>query len=262
LRLPRRLDYGDQATLTEHLTELRQRLFISLAAVAVAFGVAYGFRAQILEALRKPLGDTQILLPTTFSVGEPFMTSFMVSAYAAVCIALPLIVYQLWAFVAPAFEKKDQQVMARLVGFATFLFVGGVLFCYFVVLPSAIPFLLGFDSDQYDIQLRARDYFGFVGLTSVAMGVVFEMPVILLGLVRIRILTAEKLRRNRRLGIVLCVVVAAALPGVDPVTTTFQALPLLLLFELSVQLAGFFEKRWERAALADSELAGSASSAS
>ncbi len=121
------------------------------------------------------------------------MTSFMVSLYAAVCVALPIIVYQLWAFLAPAFDEKDQKVVSRCVVAATFLFAGGVLFSYFIVLPSATPFLLGFDSDQYDIQLRARDYYSFVGLTSVFTGIVFELPVILLALVRIGVLSADRL---------------------------------------------------------------------
>jgi sec-independent protein translocase protein TatC len=188
---------------------------------------------------------------TTLSVAEPFMTSFMVALYAAVCVALPIIVYQLWAFLAPAFDEKDQKVVSRCVLAATFLFAGGVLFSYFIVLPSATPFLLGFDSDQYDIQLRARDYYSFVGMTSVFTGLVFELPVILLALVRIGVLSADRLRRSRRLGIVICVALAAALPGVDPVTTTFQALPLLVLFEATIRLAGFFERRWAAKAAAE-----------
>lgn len=260
MRLPRRLEHGDRASLTEHLTELRQRLFISLIGVAIAFGISYAFRHQILNALNAPIDGTQIAKPTTLGVGEPFMTSFMVSAYAAVCVALPVIVYQLWSFIAPAFDAKDQRVMSRLVLFATILFVGGVLFSYFIVLPSAVPFLLGFDSNEYDIQLQAKNYYGFVGLTSVVMGVVFEMPVILLGLVRIRLLTADKLRRNRRLGIVICVVLAAALPGIDPVTTSMQALPLILLFELSIWLASYFEKRWAVVEPAEAGLAGTPAS--
>jgi sec-independent protein translocase protein TatC len=251
LRLPRRLDHGDRATLVEHLDELRTRLIISLAGVALAFGVSYAFRGDIMTALKQPLEDTQIPDVTTFGVAEPFMTSFMVSLYAALCVALPIVVYQFWAFLAPAFEVKDQKVVSRCVLAATFLFAGGVLFSYFVVLPSATPFLLGFDSDQYNIQLRARDYYSFVGLTSVFTGVVFELPVILLGLVRIGVLSADRLRRSRRIGIVLCVAVAAALPGVDPVTTTFQAIPLLVLFEASIRLAGFFERRWAAQAAAE-----------
>jgi sec-independent protein translocase protein TatC len=247
LRLPRRLGYGDRVTLVEHLDELRARLFISLAAVALAFGFSYGFRKPILNALNRPLEGK---IPTTFGVAEPFMTSFTVSLYAALAVAIPMLVYQTWSFLAPAFEEKDQLLVRRLVIFGTFLFVGGILFSYFVVLPAATPFLLGFDSDQYDIQIRARDYYSFVSLTSIAIGFLYELPVVLLGLVRLGVLTAAKLRRNRRIGIVICVAVAVALPGVDPVTAALEAVPLLLLFEASIWLCSFFEKRWERARLA------------
>ena len=161
MRLPRRLDYGDRVTLVEHLDELRARLIVSLAAVAVAFGLAYGFRHQILNALNRPLEGR---IPTTLGVAEPFMTSFMVSLYAALCVALPVIVWQLWMFLAPAFEDKDQKLVARLGILGTALFVGGILFSYFVVLPAATPFLLGFDSSQYIIQIRARDYYSFVAI--------------------------------------------------------------------------------------------------
>jgi sec-independent protein translocase protein TatC len=263
LRLPRRLEHEERATLVEHLDELRTRLIVSLAAIAVAFGVSYAFRHPIMDALKRPLRDTQIPDVTTFGVAEPFMTSFMVSLYAAVCVALPIIVYQFWAFLAPAFEEKDQKAVSRCVLAATFLFAGGVLFSYFIVLPSATPFLLGFDSDEYDIQLRARDYYSFVGMTSIFTGLVFELPVLLLALVRIGVLSADRLRRSRRIGIVICVALAAALPGVDPVTTTFQALPLLVLFEATIRLAGVFERRWaanaaaaEAAALEQSGAAG------
>jgi sec-independent protein translocase protein TatC len=263
LRLPRRLEPGDRASLVEHLDELRARLIISLAAIAAAFGVSYAFRDSILNALNRPIRDTQIENPTTFGVAEPFMTSFTVSLYAAVCVALPMIVYQLWAFLAPAFDDKDQKVMSRLVLIATGLFVSGILFAYFIVLPSATPFLLGFDSELYDIQLRARDYYSFVALTSLLTGVIFELPVLLLGLVRIGVLTADRLRRSRRIGLVICVAIAAALPGIDPVTTMFQALPLIVLFEATIRFAGFFERRWaaqaaaaEAAALESSGVAG------
>jgi sec-independent protein translocase protein TatC len=250
VRLPRRLDYGDRVTLVEHLDELRARLIVSLAAVAVAFGLAYGFRHQILDALNQPLEGR---IPTTLGVAEPFMTSFMVSLYAALCVALPVIVWQLWMFLAPAFEDNDQKLVARLGILGTLLFVGGILFSYFVVLPAATPFLLGFDSAQYIIQIRARDYYSFVALTSIATGIIFELPILLLALCRVGILSSAKLRKNRRLGYVLCFAVAVVLPGVDPVTTTLQAVPILALFEGSIWLTAAFEKRWAAQAAAEEE---------
>lgn len=250
MRLPRRLDYGDRVTLVEHLDELRARLIVSLAAVAVAFGLAYGFRGQILDALNRPLEGR---IPTTLGVAEPFMTSFMVSLYAALCVALPIIVWQLWMFLAPAFEDKDQTLVARLGILGTFLFAGGILFSYFIVLPAATPFLLGFDSAQYIIQVRARDYYSFVAITSIAIGIIFQLPIALLALSRIGIVSSAKLRKNRRIGYVLCFAVAVVLPGVDPVTTTLQAIPILVLFEGSIWLTAFFEKRWAAARAAADE---------
>ncbi len=253
MRLPSRLRFGDQVTLTDHLDELRGRLIVSLVGVAIAFGFAYGFRGQILDALNKPLDG---LKPVTLSPVEPFMTSFTVSLYAALAVALPIIAYQIWAFMAPAFEEKDQHLISRLIIFATFLFVGGILFSYFVVMPAATPFLLNFDSDQYNIQVRARDYYSFVAMTSIAIGLLFELPVFILALCRLGILSSAKLRRNRRIGIVICFAVAVALPGIDPITTTLQAVPLLFLFEGSIWLAAYFEKRWAKQAAAESAADG------
>ena len=265
MRLPRRLRYGDTATLTEHLDELRSRLIVSLIAIGVAFGVAYAFRHPLLEALRRPLGDNVPTPPGatsstlyTFGVAENFMTSFMVSMYAAVAVALPIIVWQIWAFLAPAFAEKDQKMIARLGIFGTFLFVGGLLFSYFVVLPAATPFLINFDQSEYTNLLRARDYYSFVGITSLAVGIVFELPILILALVRIRVLTAARLRRNWRIGIVMCVALAVLLPGVDPITTAFESLPLIALYFMSVYLATYFEKRWtrERASVPATEAPG------
>lgn len=247
MRLPRRLEYGDRVTLVEHLDELRARLIISLAAIAVAFGLAYGFRGEVLNALNRPLEGR---IPTTLGVAEPFMTSFMVSLYAALCVALPVIVWQIWMFLAPAFEEKDQKLIARLGMLGTTLFVGGILFSYFVVLPAATPFLLGFDSEHYVIQIRAQNYYSFVAITSIAIGIIFQLPILLLSLARLGIVNSAMLRKNRRLGYVLCFVVAVVLPGVDPVTTTLQAVPLLVLFEGSIWLVTMFERRWEAARLA------------
>ena len=255
MRLPRRLGHGDEVSLTDHLGELRQRIVISVAAVAVAFGVAYGFRLRLIDFLSGPLPDCKVrsesgrvcleeFVPTTLSPAEPFLTSLTVALWAAVAVALPILLWQLWNFVAPAFERAEQKSISRLVMMSTVLFAAGIAFAYFVVLPAAIPFLLGFDSEVYDIQLRARDYFSFVWVTLIAVGVVFQMPMVLLGLVRLGILTADKLRRNRRIGIAGSVTVAVLLPGIDPVTTIMEAIPLLFLFELSIWMAVFFEKRW------------------
>jgi sec-independent protein translocase protein TatC len=192
------------------------------------------------------------------------MTSLTVSIWSAIAVALPVILWQIWGFLAPAFEEKDQKAVSRLVMFSGALFLAGIAFGRFVVLPAAIPFLLGYDSELYNIQVRAREYISFGLVTMIGVGFVFQLPVVVLTLVRLGILTAARLRRNRRIGIVICVAVAVALPGIDPVTTVIECLPLLLLFEGSIWLAGYFEKRWlaqaaARAAAEAEELAQSGS---
>lgn len=257
MRLPRRLGHGDQVPLTDHLTELRSRVIVCLSALTITFGLAYGFRKDVIDFLYRPIPDDLRDNIITLSVAEPFMTSLTVSLWAGIAVALPIVLWQLWAFIAPAFDERDQKVVSRLVFVGSGLFIGGMAFAYFVVLPAAIPFLLGFDSDVYDIQIRARDFLSFSWVTMLAVGIVFELPMVLLGMVRLGILTADKLRRNRRIGIVAAVTIAVVLPGVDPVTTIIEALPLVVLFEATIWLSVYFEKRWlaqaAAAAAAESE---------
>ena len=244
-RLPRRLDSGEEATLVEHLEELRTRLLIALGAVGLAFAVAFVFHEEIIEWLTKPLPEDKDLV--TFGVTEPFFTAVKVSLYAAFAVALPILLYQLWAFLAPAVEEHAQRIVSTFVLISSVLFGGGVLFGYLVVLPRALTFLTNFDEELYDVQIRASFYYSFVSLALVGMGLVFEMPIFILALVRLRVLTADRLRRNRRMGIFLVVLVAVLLPTVDPVSLAFEVVPLLALFELSIWLAVYMERRWERA---------------
>ena len=195
VRVPRRLRPGESVTLVEHLEELRARLLISLAAVGVAFAFTYWFRATLIRWLQRPVPDRYEL--TTLSPAEPFMTSFTVALYAAIALTVPVLVWQTWAFLGPAFEEQSQRVVVRLIAAATFLLFCGMAFAYFVVLPSAIGFLLDFDSELYATQLRAREYFSFAALTILALGLMFELPIFVLGLVRLGVLNAAKLRRNR-----------------------------------------------------------------
>jgi sec-independent protein translocase protein TatC len=242
-RLPRRLDHGDEATLFEHLDELRTRILISLLALAVGFTVAYVFRGHLLHWLNQPLPADK-RKPVTFGVAEPFLTSLMVSLYAGFLLALPVIFWQIWSFLAPAFVAHTQRVITGFVAFSFGLLVAGIAFGYFVVLPAAVHFLTNYDNTHYTILIRARDYYSFAALAMVAVGIVFEVPIFVLALVRLRIFTAARLRKNWRIGVVVMAAIAVALPGVDPVTTTFEMVPLVGLYLLSVVLAGVFEKRW------------------
>jgi sec-independent protein translocase protein TatC len=247
--IPRRLRHGEEATLVEHLGELRTRLVISLLSVAVAFGVVYAFHGHLLTWLNRPLPE-HLRKPVTFGVAEPFITSFMVSFWASLLIALPICMWQLWSFLAPAFQEHSQRMVAGFTAFAALLMVGGVMFGYFVALPAAVHFLTNYDSSHFEIQIRARDYYSFVITVLFAVGIVFELPIFVLALARLGIVPAAKLRRNRRIGYVLVAALAVALPGIDPVTTLFEMAPLMILFELSIWLAVFFDRRWKSRAAA------------
>ena len=241
-RLPRRLQHGEEATLVEHLGELRARLVISLVTLAPAFVVAFYFQEDIVHWLKEPLPDDKVVV--TLGVLEPFTTAVKVSLAVAVAVTLPVLLYQLWAFLAPAIETSVQRTVAVFATMATVLFATGVTFSYVVVLPRALEFLTNFNEDEFDIQIRASYYFSFVTVTLIATGLAFQMPIFILALVRLRILTAATLRRNRRIGIVFMVVFAVLLPTVDPVSLALEVVPLLLLFELSIWLSTFMEKRW------------------
>jgi len=242
-RLPRRLQHGEEATLVEHLGELRSRLLISLLTLAPAFAVAFAFQERLVEWLSRPLPDDKELI--TLGVVEPFTTAVKVSLAAAVAVTLPILLYQVWAFLAPAIDAKIQRTVAYFSVVATVLIADGMAFCYFIILPRALDFLTNFGDEFFEIDIRASYYFSFVTVTLLATGIAFQMPIFILALVRLRVLTAAQLRKNRRFGILFMVVFAVLLPTVDPVSLALEVVPLLILFELSIHLAGFMEKRWK-----------------
>ncbi len=244
--VPRRLSHDEEATLVEHLTELRHRLLICIVALVPAFAIAYAFHAQLIGRLMDLVPEGTPIV--TLGVTEPFTTSLKVSFYAAIAIVLPILLWQLWAFLAPAVSDDTQRVLGVFVVLATLLFVAGVMFCYTIVLPKALSFLVDYDSELYTEQIRASYFLSFVTLTLLAFGIAFEMPIFILGLVRLGVLTADRLRKNRRIGYVGMLAFAILLPTVDPVSLVLETVPLLVLFEASIWIAVFMERRWERTA--------------
>ena len=242
--LPRRLLHGEEATLVEHLDELRTRLIVVLLALVPTFLLAFAFHEQIMEWLLVPLPDDKKLV--TLGVTEPFTTSVKVSLIAGLALALPVVLWQIWAFLAPAVQPHFQRIVLVFVVIATALFAAGVVFMYYVVLPRALDFLTSYDADLYDIQIRASYYYSFAALTLVAGGIAFLMPIFVLALVRLRVLTSDRLRSNRRIAFVVLLVFAILLPTVDPVSLAFEVIPLLLLFELSIWMSVLMERRWQR----------------
>jgi sec-independent protein translocase protein TatC len=192
--------------------------------------------------------------PITLGVTEPFITTFSVAAYAAILLALPVLLWQAYAFVLPAFEPEERRVALPMMLLVPFLFIAGVAFGYFVALPRAIDFLQNFNDDNFDILIRAADYYKFSIVLLGIIGLLFQIPVGVLAVTRLGVISARTLARNRGYVILgLSVVAAIATPTPDPVTMVVAMAPLVILFELSVQLARVFEKRRERAAIAEAE---------
>jgi sec-independent protein translocase protein TatC len=219
-------------------------LIISLVAIVPAFALTFAFHETIMEWLTGPLPDDKQLV--TFGVTEPFTVSVKVSLIAAIALVMPVLLWQIWSFLSPAVEEHHRRTVVVLVTIATALFVCGVLFMYYLVLPRALEFLTSYDDELYNIQIRASYYYSFAALLLLGGGIGFLLPIFVLGLVRLRVLTSARLRSNRRIAFVFLLVFAALLPTVDPVSLAFEVIPLLLLFELSIWVSVLAERRWRR----------------
>lgn len=246
MRLPRRLEHGEEATLVEHLEELRQRLFVCLGAVAVAWIAAFVVHRRVVHILtdQLPRGHRHLL---TLTIGEPFMTSVWLSLYLGAIIAMPIILWQAWAFFIPAFEQSHERMLRLFIVLATALMVCGIVFGYYVALPAAAHFLTNYDKSVYNIQIQAKPYISFATLVLVAMAIVFELPLFVVGLTRLGVITTRQLRKNRRMGYFIVACIGVALPGVDPVTTFFETVPLWILYEGSIWLSVLLDRRAARA---------------
>jgi sec-independent protein translocase protein TatC len=231
----------DRLSLVGHLDELRARIVVCLAAFGVALALCFWQSDILLEIAAGPLPSNHDKL-ITFGVTEPFTTTLTVSAYAAIILVLPVVLYEIYAFVLPAFAKQEQRVILPLLLLVPVLFIAGVAFGYFVVLPAATKFLLNFNDAQFNVQVQAKEYYSFFSTTLLACGVVFQVPVGILAVTRLGIVSIDQLRQNRRYAYLGCAIVAAALPGVDPVSMLLETAPLIALYELSIVLARIFVK--------------------
>lgn len=231
----------ENLTLVEHLDELRLRIVVCVLTIAVAFGLCFWQNHLLLDIASAPLpGEHEELL--TFGVAEPFTVTTMVAAYGALILSLPILVYQAYAYVLPAFSDRERRVALPILLLAPALFLAGVAFAYFVVMPAAVEFLLGFNDSQFDVQVRARDYYGFFATTLVACGLVFQVPLAILAVTQLGIVSVAQLRANRRYAYLVIAVLAAALPGIDPIMMLIEMVPLLALYELSILLARAFDR--------------------
>jgi sec-independent protein translocase protein TatC len=192
-------------------------------------------------------------LPITIGIGEPFTTTLTVAAYFALLFALPILLYEGYAFVIPALNPKERRVAVPVMVFAPIMFLCGVAFAYVVVLPPAVRFLQGYNSGNFDILVQAKTYYTFEILTMLGIGVAFQLPLGLLALQRLGVVNSQTLTRHWRYAIVIIAVIAAAMPAADPVTTALEASPLVLLYLASIVLLKIADRR--AAARAAAELA-------
>lgn len=244
---PRRARSDDQLHLTEHLDELRRRLIVSALALVVAFAGMYAIHDSLIAFLTWPLpGDHYQLI--TLSPTEPFFTTLKVSFWAAVIIALPIWLYQAYAFVIPAVADQSRKVMLAIVTGLAGLFLAGVAFGYAVVLPVALKFLTGFGGDTFNAQLRAGEYFGFATSMLLASGLMFEVPIAMTALARMGVVTAAMYRKQWRIALVGIAAIAAILPGGDPISMGLLMLPQFVLYAIGIALSAKFGQAplWRR----------------
>ncbi|HVO54989.1 MAG TPA: twin-arginine translocase subunit TatC [Solirubrobacterales bacterium] len=251
--MPRRVkavSHEDRLSLVEHLDELRARLIVCIAVLGVALALCFWQNHLLLEIASGPLpsGHKQLI---TFSVTEPFTTTVTVAAYGAIVLSLPVILWQLYAYILPAFSPREKRVVLPILLLFPALFLAGLAFSYWVVMPAALKFLLGFNDAQFNTQVRARDYYSFFSMTMLAGALVFQLPLVILAITRLGIVKIEQLTSNRRYAYLAIAIIAAALPGVDPVSMILEMVPLLILFELSILIAKVLGRTGESAGMAE-----------
>ena len=227
--------FDDRLTLVEHLDELRSRLIFCAVALVLVTILCFVFNHTLLDIANGPLPDD--VEPLTFSPSEPFLTTLTLTFYSAILITMPILLYQAYAFILPALSPHEKKTMLPLLLMVPVLFILGVVFAYFVVVPAAIKFLLNFNDDQFNIQIRAREYYSFFALALISVGALFQIPVGILAVTRLGIVTPDQLAKNRRYAILIIAVLAMLLPGTDPITMLLSMLPLVLLFEFSLIVA-------------------------
>jgi sec-independent protein translocase protein TatC len=241
----------DRLTLFEHLDELRRRLFTCLIAVTVGVLIAALFNSFMFEILLYPLRRVPGLPEsaqtiTTFSPAEPFMVSLKVWFVGGLILAAPILIYELWAFLAPAFTEGEKRYFYPVVISSSLLFFAGVALGYFLVLPRGLDFLLTFSAGFFNVQLRASDYFTFMALFILAFGVVFELPVILVLLAKVGVVDDKFLRKNRRWAVLIMAFAAAVItPSQDAFSMLAMFIPLYILYEVSIVLARIVQPKRE-----------------
>lgn len=243
----KRLDHEAEVSVVDHLDELRNRIFVCLISLAVGFVVAFWKHNEIAQLLIDllPPGDQGVLEggPLITGVGEQFKIAMSLSFWSAVLVALPVLFYQLYAYVVPAFNPGTQRSLWPLIYLVPPLFVAGVVFAYYLVLPRALDFLLTFDAEHYTVAPKASEFYTFCMLVMIVMGSMFQIPPVVWLLARMELIDSARMRKWRPYAILTGSIIAAvASPTVDPISMLIQMAPLVVLYEISIWLARLVER--------------------
>jgi len=239
------MDDDKKIPFTGHLEELRRRLIVCFVAVGIGFVLSYGFKEKLFQILTRPLigvmetGDKLIFT----GLPEAFFTYLKVAFLSGIILATPIIFYEFWMFVAPGLYDKEKRLMLPIVFLSTLFFLGGSFFGYFIVFPYGFKFFLGFASEIIRPLPSMREYLSFASKLLLAFGVVFELPLIITFLAKLGIVSVSFLKKNRKYAILLFFVGAAILTPPDVVTQIMMALPLMVLYEISIVGARIFGKK-------------------
>lgn len=224
--------------LTEHLEEVRKKMIYCLVVLVSLSVTLYFFSDNLIRILSRPVGTLYFFTPT-----EAFVAKIKVSVAAGVALSLPFIVYQIWGFVVPAFTKKERRYALPLVISSSALFVGGVAFAYFIVVPVGIRFLLSFGSLELRALIGVTKYLGFILWMLLIFGFVFQLPVVIFFLDRIGLISPQMLRSKRKHVIITIFIIAAILTPPDILTQFAMSLPIILLYEVSIMIVSVSHRK-------------------
>jgi len=235
----------EKMPFTLHLEELKTRLIRILIAIGAGFVVCYLFKEKLFWALTRPLAavlpDNSSMIFT--SLPEAFFTYLKVSFLASIFLVSPYLLYQIWKFVSPGLFASEKKHVAPFVTFSTIFFLGGSLFAYYIVFPFGFKFFVGFGNDFIRPMLSLKEYLSFSMKLLIAFGVIFELPIFMFFLAKIGMVSSEILKKKRKYALLLVFVVAAIFTPPDVVTQGLMALPLMLLYEISIWVVKAGEKK-------------------
>lgn len=230
------MNEDDKIPFTDHLEELRTRLIRSSIAVGIGFVVSYGFKEKIFKILIHPLisvmpADSKMIFT---GLPEAFFTYLKVAFLTGLLVASPIVIFEFWMFVSPGLYKKEKTLLIPIIILSSIFFLGGALFGYFIVFPYGFKFFLGFANENIQALPSMSEYLSFAAKMLLAFGLVFELPLVITFMARLGIVTVDFLKKNRKYAILLFFAVSAILTPPDVVSQIMMALPLMLLYEVSI----------------------------